>query len=111
MSLPVSRPKFSLVAHLLTGVGHPKCLLLMVPRGAQIVGLWGAVGIRVLAYRASQTIGQGNGFLVGHHLVSHLRLWAHDARPKGARVLDSSLYQERSLGAWLVLHRGACSNY
>ena len=53
MGLPVPLPKFSLAAHLLTGVGHPKRLLLMVPGGAQIVGCWGAVSICVLAHRAS----------------------------------------------------------
>ena len=55
MGLPVALPKLSLAAHLLTGVGHPKRLLLMVPGGAQIAGFWGAVSIRVLAYWASST--------------------------------------------------------
>ena len=52
MSLPVSCPKFSLVTHLLTGVGHPKRLLLMVPGDAQIEGFWGAVSRLALLMRA-----------------------------------------------------------
>ena len=51
MGLPVPLPKFSPVAHLLTGVGHPKRLLLMVR--AQIVGFWVAVSMTVLAHWAS----------------------------------------------------------